>query len=306
MQSYLSLIAMMLSQALGSIILLLVISLIAWRLGFFHLVPSRQVAANFPGSRTGWAFIVYVLSQLLVYPLIVGSIYRLSVGEGFNPKELDSSYLGWYYLGSLFFASFCLFSYAYFSKNNLFYRVWGKVWDSSWMHHWSVGGMTWMLSLPTVGLVGYFTRTLVVAFSEVKPTEQQLAVVQVKSTFDDPVLFWFTVFTIAVVVPILEEFLFRGFLHRWIRTYLPIFWATILSSIIFACFHYAPQQGLANIELLASLFTLSCFLCYLLERQGNLWGPIGLHMVQNASSVALLVLQHSESSQDFLKRVLNS
>jgi len=94
--------------------------------------------------------------------------------------------------------------------------------------------------------------------------------------------------SLVIIPPVVEEFLFRGFLFGGLRTKLPFMWAAIITSLLFASLHLAEGSGgvlwVAGID----TFILSLFLCFLRERTGNLWSGILLHALKN--SVAFLYL----------------
>jgi membrane protease YdiL (CAAX protease family) len=108
---------------------------------------------------------------------------------------------------------------------------------------------------------------------------------------ENPVLFPIIVILISIVVPVLEELLFRGCLQSWISQKLGKIKAILITSIVFALFHFSRSQGLSNLELFAALFVLSCYLGYLYERQQSLLAPIALHSIFNAISISMLSMQ---------------
>ena len=63
----------------------------------------------------------------------------------------------------------------------------------------------------------------------------------------------------------------------------------MIASLIFAAFHFSTSQGLNNIELLVSLFVLSCFLGFLYERQESLLASMALHATFNAISILAIL-----------------
>jgi len=97
-----------------------------------------------------------------------------------------------------------------------------------------------------------------------------------------------TFMSLVIIPPLVEEFLFRGFLFTGLRTKLPFLGATVLTSLLFASLHLAEGSGgvlwVAGID----TFILSLFLCYLREKTGNLWAGILLHGLKNG--VAFLYL----------------
>lgn len=84
----------------------------------------------------------------------------------------------------------------------------------------------------------------------------------------------------AVIVPVFEELLFRGFLQTSISSATGNRWlAIVLTSLLFACLHPVMTH-------VPALFALSCGLGYAYERSGSLLRPIFMHMLFNGLSVA--------------------
>jgi hypothetical protein len=139
---------------------------------------------------------------------------------------------------------------------------------------------------------GQLLGILVNDIGGIAPVEQ-IPVQSVKLAADDPQLFALTAVAVIVVAPWLEELLFRGFLQSWLRSAIGAKSAIAVSSLIFASFHFSMSLGFNNLEILGSLFLLSCYLGFLYERQNSLWAPIVLHSTFNGINVALLTLKGS-------------
>lgn len=95
--------------------------------------------------------------------------------------------------------------------------------------------------------------------------------------------------SLAILPPVAEEIVTRGFLYLGLRKKMPVIWAAIVTSIIFAIAHLqfgsdAPLLWTAAID----TFVLSLVLVYLRQKTGRLWAPIGLHVVKN--SIAFMAL----------------
>jgi uncharacterized protein len=86
------------------------------------------------------------------------------------------------------------------------------------------------------------------------------------------------VFTAVIVVPFVEELIFRGMIQTALRTYLRPWSAIFVASLIFIIFHANPEHWLA-------LLALSTCLGYTYEKSGSLFRPIFVHMMFNAMSV---------------------
>lgn len=87
------------------------------------------------------------------------------------------------------------------------------------------------------------------------------------------------VFTAIVVVPFVEELIFRGMLQTALRSYIVRPWPAIfIASLVFIVFHANPEHWLA-------LFALSLCLGYTYEKSGSLFRSIFVHALFNGMSV---------------------
>ena len=91
------------------------------------------------------------------------------------------------------------------------------------------------------------------------------------------------VFILAIITPIFEELIFRGFLLGKLQR-LAGFWpAAIITSLLFAVAHGQVNVGLVT-------FVLSMIACYLRKYTGATWAGIGLHMVVNLVAASLVFI----------------
>jgi len=84
----------------------------------------------------------------------------------------------------------------------------------------------------------------------------------------------------AIIIPILEEILFRGLLYGTLRQYVGPVAAGVLSASLFAAVHSLWIGA-------APLFVLGCVLAWLYERTGSIWSAIALHATHNAVQLGL-------------------
>ncbi len=91
---------------------------------------------------------------------------------------------------------------------------------------------------------------------------------------------------LAVIPPILEEILFRGFLYNYVRKFGGIIAAYVLTSIIFGAAHLE----FGNLNWIAAIDTLlfSGFLIYISQKHASLYSAILLHAIKN--SIAFVIL----------------
>lgn len=151
------------------------------------------------------------------------------------------------------------------------------------------GILTWIIAYPAVVLVNQ-TFAIIGHYFEPSAPVDQVAVKYLKLTFQDPSLYWVTVVMITFIVPCIEETLFRGFLQTWLVQRYGLLKGILSASTIFTIFHFSSSQGWHNIELLTSLFLLSCYLGFIYVKRSSLWSSIGLHMTFNAVSILLISL----------------
>ncbi len=91
-----------------------------------------------------------------------------------------------------------------------------------------------------------------------------------------------SVVAIVILAPICEEVIFRGILHKALRTVMPVWGALLVSSAIFGTVHAGWVW-----MLLAT--GMGLILAYAYEKTQSLYVPIVMHMAINGFSVLLTV-----------------
>jgi len=114
------------------------------------------------------------------------------------------------------------------------------------------------------------------------PTQDVLELL--KATLDHPKIFVAYALLVAVMIPIVEEIIFRGIIQNFTARFLPIWSSIFLTSFIFAMCHVTYGQGIGNLQIIPGLFVLSGLVGYLYEREKKLLAPIGLHIAVNTVS----------------------
>jgi uncharacterized protein len=84
---------------------------------------------------------------------------------------------------------------------------------------------------------------------------------------------------VVVVAPIAEEFFFRGFFYRALRSRLGLLAAAAVDGVVFGLIHFTGSETL---ELLPILAFLGFMFCIVYERTGTLYAVIGLHALNNS------------------------
>lgn len=86
--------------------------------------------------------------------------------------------------------------------------------------------------------------------------------------------------SIVFLAPLMEEFIFRGFLYKTLKNYLPFSAAVIFGGLIFALSHL-------EFNVLIPLWILGSILCYLYGKTNSIITPIIFHIANNALAFAL-------------------
>lgn len=273
-------------------ILAIMISWIAWRYGFYKF-PSPQ---NSPPSEKlhFWelisVFAVFLLMMAIVVPVL--SLAWLSVKAGhvvnFAQLDIDASTQGQLNVFAIVLSFAAVVGFAWMLNPRVWRVIWGREAFRGLKRNLkdcSLGIVSWFICFPIVVAAGQLIALIVLVFDLPVEKFEQVAVRYLKMTAEHPYLLGIMAFLLIFVVPIVEEILFRGFLQTWLKQNFGRGRAIVIASSIFAFFHFSLSQGLYNVELLLSLFILSCFLGFLYERQQSLWASIGLHAIFNTVSV---------------------
>ena len=100
----------------------------------------------------------------------------------------------------------------------------------------------------------------------------------------EPILLGFI--SVVVVAPIIEEFLFRGFLYSQLRrSFLRDWGAIAVSSLVWTAIHFQYEVGI-----LFFLFLFGIFLGYFRIKYNSLMMPVVLHALNNLLGFLLINL----------------
>ncbi len=100
-----------------------------------------------------------------------------------------------------------------------------------------------------------------------------------------------TFISLAMLPPLAEEVLFRGFMFSGLRTRLGFAWAALLTSVFFAMGHLEFGNGHPLVWVAAvDTFTLSLVLCYIREKTGSIWAGVLIHTLKNTLAFSVLYI----------------
>lgn len=124
-------------------------------------------------------------------------------------------------------------------------------------------------------VVVLITRPL---FEQTPTAREQLLVDQLEITTGD--LVWLLMVGV-VAAPVVEEFIFRGLILRYLRTKTGKPVAVIGSAAVFGALHFIPS-------LLVALFVVGLVLALVAERYDSIYPTVTLHAVHNGLIIVLL------------------
>ena len=142
-------------------------------------------------------------------------------------------------------------------------------------------GTLWLMIPVGFGVMivnGFIVLVIREIFGDVATVEDQLSV---RNQTLDAVEITLLFITTALAAPVVEEFLFRGILYRYLRGVWGIWPATLGSAAVFSALHLIPS-------LLAPLFFLGLVLAYVAERYNSIYPAMVLHGVINVAAITLL------------------
>lgn len=256
---------------------------IAHRIGFFRWRPLELAAP----PELSFLRLISTFALFFILPALFVFLLRASLSDArwafFAVNWLQIAFV-W---GNFLIILLCWWSVGE-GRRRLFFR-WGG--SSSWIWAVGIGALTWLLVFPFIALLteaieGWATSRFGV------DEREQLAVQMTRALFGKSLIFAINTVNMVVLVPIIEELLFRGFLYSWLRRKIGIEWGIACSALLFALFHLSSKQSVAvNVALMLSLSILGAVMAYLYEREGSLWAPIGLHACFNGMTTLALITQ---------------
>ena len=95
-------------------------------------------------------------------------------------------------------------------------------------------------------------------------------------------------FMIICIAPVAEEFFFRGFFYRALRSRYSILVAALIDGLLFGAIHWDFSSADALL-IVPPLATLGFMFCLVYERTGSLYPVIALHALNNAIAFAVTI-----------------
>ncbi|WP_213318458.1 CPBP family intramembrane glutamic endopeptidase [Chlamydiifrater volucris] len=142
----------------------------------------------------------------------------------------------------------------------------------------------WILAVPVTQisslvlskvLITIFGEKLLIPQAIAKEVQEGLATPQVSSLL--------LAFSVAILLPISEEIVFRGFLQNFLKKKLSVRNSLILSSIFFSLAHI--ENSLGSLIFVPVIFILSLMIGFVYEKERSLLAPTLLHALYNSTQL---------------------
>ncbi len=258
---------------------------------FFRLIKVDRIP-RYPFGTVLLSFLVFFLATSILFPIIFHTIVDLFaslISSTQIPINLLETFT---YSIAVFLTVFLVFTLlATKSKSNLHHLIKDFGFKGAASIKWDmmIGFFGWLIALPVVNFISQGS-TLLIDFIFNTTIFEQDAVTYLKEAKSHPASLIFTILTIALLAPLLEELIFRGLIQNYLSTK----WGTLLgllsSSFIFALVHFSFNQGVGNIAIILSLFTLSLFIGHTYNRQRSLIAPFTFHVIFNSFTILQLLI----------------
>ena len=135
-------------------------------------------------------------------------------------------------------------------------------------HYW----MILVISVATA--IGLNNLLLLIDLAKYSEAYQKAAEILYAPSFVEQILIT------GMVVPVMEELIFRGLAFKLLRRWIPFTWAMIASAVSFGVYH-------GNLVQFVYATLCGLLLAYLYEVYGSILAPIMAHMVMNLTAVIM-------------------
>lgn len=235
-----------------------------------------------------FGFFLFIFVQMILFPAFVFLILRLSGfrEEGSSDFSLSFETLGWLNFTSIMIVATLLLIFVRMNKvvfAPLFYT-------EKPILKFLKGVLTWFIAFPLMMLVSASVVYILTNGFGFTLLDQNV-VRQMKEMKEHKLLFFMTAVAVISIVPIIEEFLFRGLLLTSLKNVFSNRASIVITAALFASFHLSLSQGINNVNIGIALFILALFLGALRVKDRCLISSIALHSTFNGVSIGLILLE---------------
>jgi len=153
------------------------------------------------------------------------------------------------------------------------------------------GVVAFLLITPIVASLSIALNALLVSLGQPRTPDAAHQTLAILAERRDPTLTALTLAHVALLVPIAEEFIWRGMVQPGIRSALGAWPGIAITTLLFTLIHWGALAPEGRVVGLSMLVALALGLGILRERTGSVIAPIVVHALFNALNVALTLLK---------------
>lgn len=274
---------------LFALFLSLVTCFIAWYRGYFKDLGAVSAKKDIRLFHVLGAFLVYFAVATVVSLVIYMILSSFSPEKKAFMSEQINAVKAWVNLIAMLIVFLSFLFYLKWVKKEVRETVLGEQGVGLGINHFKnfgMGVLTLVICFPLVIATTQLANMVLILIQ--KQPQEQMAVRFLRSAIHNPVAYIFSCLFVVLIIPAIEELLFRGFLQNWLAKFFGQIGGILSTSLIFAFFHFSTQQGWGNLEIIPALFVLASFAGYIYFRQKSIYASIGLHATYNAVNVLLM------------------
>jgi membrane protease YdiL (CAAX protease family) len=223
---------------------------------------------RWPAWYAGIGFLVALISTLLVVGIVAAA-----TGTSTTDESPTFTVVATFLQGLVFIGTAVLFaSFAGKPRAEHFGLRWARFWPT--------------VGWAALGLVSFYI--LAALYTAILQPDVEQTVAQDLGADQGTLGMIAAGFMVICVAPVGEEFFFRGFFYRALRSRYSILAAALIDGILFGAIHwdFSSADGLLIIPPLAAL---GFIFCLIYERTGSLYPVIAMHAVNNAIAFGFTV-----------------
>lgn len=154
------------------------------------------------------------------------------------------------------------------------------------------GVVAFLLITPIVASLSIALNALLIWLGQSAMPEAAHQTLAILAERRDPVLTALTLAHVALLVPLAEEFIWRGMVQPGIRSALGAWPGIVVTTLLFTSIHWGALAPEGRVVGLSMLVALALGLGILRERTGSVLAPIVVHALFNAFNVALTLVKN--------------
>ena len=242
------------------------------------LIPTARAATEPPATRTAWTWTDMVPVLIALLPIIFGANWVAeATAQGLRITAGSGGAVALSYADEIAVYGACLLLIGLLVR---------------WRRHTRLTALglrlpawPWLAAGVPLGFAAYVLEDVGALIDRViLPTASSSnQCVGIRAEFGGSVAL--TLLAVAVIAPISEEIIFRGFTFRWLRGRLPLWGAVLVSAVLFSAAH----AGWAEPALFLPVFLGGVLLAYVYAKSGSVWPGVIVHMTINIVGVILIL-----------------